>query len=186
MRISFVLIFICVSIVIITGCDTNMEEKNIMVIETSLGVIEVELNKTAAPITVNNIIRYLNDSFYDGTVFHRVIDGFMVQGGGFTPDGKQKKTYPAIKLEANNGLKNQKGTIAMARTNQHDSATSQFFINTVDNAYLNYPNNGGYAVFGKVISGMDVVEKIEKVKTGNKPMSDWPVENVVILKAYLK
>jgi len=169
--------------------DSNEVETmaEVVIIETSMGNIEVELNREKAPITVENFLKYVDEKFYDGTVFHRVISTFMVQGGGFTSDGNQKETHAAIKLESDNGLKNDKGTIVMARTNVPDSATSQFFINVVDNAFLNNaPGNDGYAVFGKVTSGMDVVDKIKAVDTGSKPMPDWPVENVVIEKVYVK
>jgi len=143
-----------------------------------------------APITVKNFIGYVEDKHYDGTVFHRVISNFMIQGGGFTSDGSQKSTKSTIKLESENGLKNTIGTVAMARTNVPDSATSQFFISVVDNDFLNYapgPGKEGYAVFGKVVAGMDVVDKIKSVETGMRgPMQDWPVEDVTIYKAYLK
>ncbi len=167
--------------------ETDMKE--IVVLETSKGNIEIELDAGNAPITVENFLGYVNSGFYDGTVFHRVIPNFMVQGGGFTPDGTQKPTNPAIKLESDNGLKNNRGTVAMARTNQPDSATSQFFINVVDNAFLDYaPGNDGYAVFGKVVSGMDVVDEIKEVPTTVKFKfyADWPVEDVIIEKAYVK
>lgn len=173
-------------IFISTQGDKKMSQT--AVFETNKGTIEVELNKTAAPITVDNFIQYVNDGHYDGTVFHRVIEGFMIQGGGFTADGNQKEVRDPIKLESNNGLKNDKGTIAMARTSDPNSATAQFFINTANNDFLNYGfRDEGYAVFGKVISGMDVVESIEKVPTTVKNgMQDWPVEEVIIIKAYMK
>ncbi|MBT3407911.1 peptidyl-prolyl cis-trans isomerase [Candidatus Woesearchaeota archaeon] len=160
----------------------------VVVMETSMGNFEIELNREKAPITVENFIKYVNEGFYDGLIFHRVIKNFMVQGGGFTPNGNQKETHDEIKLESNNGLKNNKGTVAMARTNVPDSATSQFFINVVNNDFLNYAlGNDGYAVFGEVISGMDIVEKIKAVQTSTKNgMGDWPVEDVLITKAYLK
>jgi peptidyl-prolyl cis-trans isomerase B (cyclophilin B) len=161
----------------------------IVVIETSKGNIEVELNMAKSPITVANFLKYVESGFYNSTVFHRVIKGFMVQGGGFTRGGMEKDTLDPIKLESNNGLSNLKGTVAMARTNVPDSATSQFFINTVDNGFLNYQSQGnpGYAVFGKVISGMDVVLAIEASKTGTKGgYEDWPVEDIIITNAYVK
>lgn len=167
--------------------ETDMKE--IVVLETSKGNIEIELDSEHAPVTVENFLGYVNSGFYDGTVFHRVIPNFMVQGGGFTPDGTQKHTNPAIKLESDNGLKNTRGTVAMARTNNPDSATSQFFINVVDNPFLDYaPGNDGYAVFGKVVSGMDVVDEIKDVPTTVKFKfyADWPVEDVIIGKAYVK
>ena len=162
--------------------------KEIAVIETSKGTIEVELDRKNSPITVENFVTYANEGFYEGTVFHRVIPGFMVQGGGFDTNSTQKEVHDPIALESTNGLKNTKGTIAMARTMDPNSATSQFFINTVDNEFLDYaPGNDGYAVFGKVVSGMDVVESIESVETATRGMhGDWPVEDVVITRVYLK
>ncbi|MFN0162256.1 MAG: peptidylprolyl isomerase [Burkholderiales bacterium] len=137
--------------------------------KTSLGVIAIELNAEKAPRTVENFLRYVNDKHYDGTIFHRVIDGFMIQGGGFETGMKQKPTRAPIPLESRNGLKNDAGTIAMARTNVPDSATAQFFINVADNAMLNapQPDGHGYAVFGRVVRGIDVVAKIKGVATGN-------------------
>jgi peptidyl-prolyl cis-trans isomerase A (cyclophilin A) len=173
------------------ACEMPVEEDSmneIAVIETSKGTIEIELDRENAPITVENFVTYANEGFYDGTVFHRVIPGFMVQGGGFALEGPEKETRPPISLESNNGLKNLRGTIAMARTMDPDSATSQFFINTADNSFLDYaPGNDGYAVFGKVISGMDVVGFIESVETADRGMhGDWPVEDVVITRIYIK
>lgn len=154
----------------------------VVIMSTSKGDIKIELFKDKAPITVENFLAYVNDGFYNGTVFHRVIPNFMIQGGGFTPDFTQKPTKPPIKNEAKNGLKNERGTLAMARTQVVDSATSQFFINLVDNSFLdNGVRDYGYAVFGKVIDGMDVVDKIAAVQTGNKGMyGDVPREDVVI------
>lgn len=154
---------------------------------TSLGTIKVELYPDKAPITVENFLTYVNSHFYNGTIFHRVIPGFMIQGGGFTAEMEQKPTRAPIKNEAGNGLTNEAGTIAMARTNVVDSATGQFFINTVNNPFLNHkddsPQGFGYAVFGKVIDGMDVVHKIEHVTTGNVgPFQDVPLKPVVIEK----
>ncbi|CAD6492046.1 MAG: Cyclophilin type peptidyl-prolyl cis-trans isomerase/CLD [Candidatus Argoarchaeum ethanivorans] len=162
--------------------------KNIVVLETNMGQIEIKLDHENAPITTENFIRYVQGGHYDGTIFHRIIDDFMIQGGGYTPDGKEKPTHKPINLESNNGLKNQVGTIAMARTGDPNSATSQFFINIADNHYLNYAKgNDGYAVFGKVISGMETVNHIKTVKTGNKGSStDWPQEDVIIKHAHLK
>jgi len=156
-------------------------------IETSMGDIVVELAPNEAPITVENFKSYIEEGFYDGLIFHRVIDNFMIQGGGFLPTGEQKKPNAPIKLESNNGLKNDEYTIAMARTNVPDSATSQFFINSNKNDFLNYaPGNPGYAVFGKVIEGKDVVDKIEKVQTSTRgPMQNWPIADVVIKKISL-
>ncbi len=154
----------------------------VVIMSTSKGDIKIELYKDKAPITVENFLAYANDGFYNGTIFHRVIPNFMIQGGGFTPDLNQKPTKPPIKNEAKNGLKNERGTLAMARTQVVDSATSQFFINLVDNSFLdNGIRDYGYAVFGKVIDGMNVVDKIAAVETGSKGMyGDVPQEDVVI------
>lgn len=154
-----------------------------VLIKTSKGEIVVELYPAKAPATVDNFLKYVDDKHYDGTVFHRVIGNFMIQGGGFGPDMKQKATRAPIKLEAQNGLKNDTGWLAMARTSVPDSATSQFFINVTDNAMLNHPqpDGHGYAVFGKVVKGMDTVEAIKSVKTGSSGMHrDVPTEQVVI------
>lgn len=157
-------------------------------IETSMGNIVLELDAVNAPISTANFIAYANDGFYEDTIFHRVIDGFMVQGGGLTADMSDKSNKKApIKNEAANGLKNDHGTVAMARTNVVDSATSQFFINVGENSFLNHtaptPQGFGYAVFGKVTDGMDVVDTIRQVKTGNKGMhQDVPVETITIQK----
>jgi cyclophilin family peptidyl-prolyl cis-trans isomerase len=152
---------------------------------TTKGLIVIELDAEKAPITVKNFLEYTKDGFYNGTIFHRIIKGFMIQGGGFTADMQQKKTKPPIKNEAANGLKNKRGTIAMARTGIPDSATSQFFINHKDNAMLDYrgpsPQTIGYAVFGKVIQGMEVVDAIAEVSTKRVgPHANVPVEPVVI------
>ena len=155
---------------------------------TSLGDIVLELDPAKAPKTVANFLQYVQDKHYDGTVFHRVIDGFMVQGGGFTADMAQKPTRAPIALEASSGLKNDSYTVAMARTGNPDSATSQFFINVKDNAMLNapQPDGHGYAVFGKVVQGKDVVDKIRAVPTGRKGgMSDVPTTPVTITSASL-
>jgi peptidyl-prolyl cis-trans isomerase B (cyclophilin B) len=152
-------------------------------LKTNHGDIVIELDEAAAPKTCANFKQYVADGHYDGTIFHRVINGFMIQGGGMMPDMMQKATHAPIKNEADNGLKNDTGTIAMARTGDPNSATAQFFINVVDNAGLNRPkpDGYGYAVFGKVIDGMDVVHKIEHVKTTTKmPYQNVPVETVVI------
>lgn len=155
-----------------------------VVIETNKGKINLELDPNKAPITVANFLSYVDEGFYDGTIFHRVIPSFMIQGGGFTADGKQKETKSPIELESQNGLSNVVGSIAMARTNSPNSATCQFFINVGPNESLDYrPGNPGYAVFGKVTSGMDVVNEIRQVKTGNHSgHGDWPVEPVIITK----
>jgi cyclophilin family peptidyl-prolyl cis-trans isomerase len=157
----------------------------IVLMSTSAGDVKIELFKDKAPATVANFLAYVNDKFYDGTVFHRVIPNFMIQGGGFTPDMKQKPTKGAIKNEAGNGLKNQFGTLAMARTSDVNSATAQFFINAKDNDFLDHKDDSmqgfGYCVFGKVIEGSKVVQKIEAVETTSKgPYEDVPVEPVVI------
>lgn len=156
-----------------------------VIIETSLGTIEAELWADKAPVTVANFLAYADEKYYDGTIFHRVIKGFMIQGGGMTPDMKEKQTHAPIKNEATAELKNLKGTLAMARTMDINSATSQFFINTVDNEFLNHkgktPQNYGYAVFGKVTKGEDVVANIEKVATKNSGYhQDVPAETVLI------
>ena len=150
---------------------------------TSLGDFVVEVYPDKAPKTVENFLQYAKDKHYEGTVFHRVMDGFMVQGGGFTADMKEKSTRPPVPLEANNGLKNDRGTIAMARTNNPNSATAQFFINVQNNASLNAPSPDGfgYTVFGKVVSGMAVVDKIRVVPTGTKgPFQNVPLTPVSI------
>jgi len=167
-----------------------MPEENFprVLLKTSKGNITIELNREKAPITVKNFLGYVKDGFYDGLIFHRVIKDFMIQGGGFDADMQQKKPRFAIKNEAQNGLKNLRGTVAMARTALVDSATSQFFINTVDNPFLD--NKGkrqddfGYCVFGKVVEGMDVVDEIRQVKTGSvHGHSDVPLEPVIIISA---
>ena len=156
-------------------------------IETSMGSITVELDDAKAPVTVKNFLDYATSGHYDGTIFHRVIDGFMIQGGGFTRDMNQKDTRGPIRIESMNGLKNLRGTIAMARTMVPDSATSQFFINLVDNGFLDFTaptqSGYGYAVFGKVTDGMEVVDRIAKVRTGfSGPHQNVPEEPVVIRK----
>jgi cyclophilin family peptidyl-prolyl cis-trans isomerase len=161
-------------------------DKNpVVTMSTNMGDIRIELNADKAPISTKNFLDYVNEAYYDGLIFHRVIPGFMIQGGGFDSGMSQKKTKSAIKNEASNGLKNVIGSIAMARTNVVDSATAQFFINVKDNDFLNHKNTSpdgyGYAVFGQVIEGLDVVRKIENVKTANRGMhQDVPVETVVI------
>ena len=154
-------------------------------IKTSLGDMELELFDKEAPTTVANFLSYAKDGFYKNTIFHRVIDGFMIQGGGFDTDFKQKETKAPIKNEAMNQISNKRGTISMARTSVIDSATSQFFINSVDNDFLDFrsptPSGFGYCVFGKLVSGEDVLDKISKVKTSSRyPHQDVPTENVVI------
>jgi peptidyl-prolyl cis-trans isomerase A (cyclophilin A) len=161
----------------------STNQNPVVVMETSMGNLEIELNQEKAPITVQNFLKYVDEGFYNGTIFHRVISNFMIQGGGFTEDMNQKPTREQIKNEAKNGLKNSVGTIAMARTNVVDSATAQFFINVKDNDFLNHQGdaNFGYAVFGKVISGMDTVEKIKRAPTTMKAgYQDVPATTVVI------
>lgn len=153
--------------------------------ETSAGTVRIELDDVKAPLSTANFLEYAKSGHYDGTVFHRVIKGFMLQGGGFEPGMKQKPTLAAIQNEANNGLKNKKYTLAMARTSDPHSATAQFFINTVDNDFLDFraenAQGWGYAVFGRVVEGMDVVDSIEKAKTGRKGFhDDVPLDDVLI------
>jgi peptidyl-prolyl cis-trans isomerase A (cyclophilin A)/peptidyl-prolyl cis-trans isomerase B (cyclophilin B) len=153
--------------------------------ETSLGDFTVELHEKEAPLSVENFLKYVDSGFFDGTIFHRVIPGFMIQGGGFAADMTQKRTNPPVKNEADNGLKNLRGTLSMARTNDINSATSQFFVNLKNNDFLDHSRgNFGYAVFAKVTEGMDVVDKIAAVKTGRKQgHDDVPVEAVTIKSA---
>ncbi len=149
------------------GCSSGSNSQVVM--ETSMGPVKIELFQDKAPITVKNFLDYVDDKFYDGTIFHRVIEDFMVQGGGMTPDMTEKPARRPIRNESSNGLRNERGTLAMARTNDPDSASSQFFINVKDNAFLdkaNAPDRYGYAVFGRVVEGMDVVDKIRAVRTG--------------------
>lgn len=156
-------------------------------LETSLGDIVIELNRDKAPVSVDNFLKYVNQGFYNGTIFHRVIKGFMIQGGGFTQTYQKKQTNPPIKIEADNGLKNTRGSVAMARTSDPNSATAQFFINVVDNGFLNHRDKStrgwGYAVFGKVTGGMDVVDKIRAVQTGSAgPFPQNVPKQAVIIK----
>jgi len=164
--------------------------QTIVTIETTKGTIKAELDAENAPITVENFISYVNDGFFDETIFHRVIPGFMIQGGGFRSGMVQKQTKDQIKIEANNGLSNDRGTLAMARTNDPNSATSQFFINLKDNTFLNHtsptPQGWGYCVFGKVIEGMDVVDSMATVATGNDSgHADVPLEAITMTKVTL-
>ncbi|GMV28681.1 MAG: hypothetical protein AMXMBFR59_08060 [Rhodanobacteraceae bacterium] len=168
-----------------TPADTNKAAHPQVVLRTSMGDITIELYPDKAPKSVENFQQYVKDGFYNGTVFHRVINGFMIQGGGFTKDLTQKRTRPAIQNEANNGLSNVKGTVAMARTNDPHSATAQFFINVVDNKRLDYVSDQsgmtyGYAVFGKVVAGMDVVDKIKAVETSAQGPLPGDVPKVAI------
>lgn len=168
-----------------TTQGTTMSTNPKVLLQTNKGAITIELDAEKAPKTVANFLTYVNDGFYNGTVFHRVINNFMIQGGGFDANMKQKETNAPIENEANNGLKNDRYTLAMARTNDPHSATAQFFINVSDNDFLNHtnptPNGWGYAVFGRVIDGTDVVDSIKGVKTGNKGFhQDVPSEDVII------
>lgn len=169
---------------------TTMTDKTnpIVLLKTNKGDIKIELFADKAPISAKNFLQYVNEGFYNGTIFHRVIENFMVQGGGFTKDMQQKGVHAPIKNEADNGLSNKRGTLAMARTSDVNSATAQFFINTVDNPFLDFrgktPREYGYAVFGKVIEGMDTVDAIKKAKTTTKgPHENVPVEAIEIIEA---
>ena len=181
-KIAVSLLFIGLSVSVAVA-DANFPQ---VLVKTNMGDIVIELDKQKAPASVANFLNYVNEGFYNGTVFHRVIDGFMIQGGGFSQDLAKKNTHAPIKNEANNGLKNLKGTIAMARTNDPHSATAQFFINVVNNGFLDYksatPRGWGYTVFGKVVQGMEVVDKIRKVPTGpSGPFpSDVPKSTVIM------
>jgi peptidyl-prolyl cis-trans isomerase A (cyclophilin A) len=153
--------------------------------ETSHGAFTVELFPKEAPVSVENFLRYVDDGHFDGTIFHRIVPGFVIQGGGLSADFGQRKTRPPIANEANNGLKNSRGSLSMARTSDINSATSQFFVNLADNAFLDHSaRDFGYAVFGRIESGMDVIDKIAKVRTGNrKGYQDAPLEDVIIVSA---
>lgn len=196
LSIVFIIIFTTSGLVVYTQF---FNKKDVVVLVTSKGNIEIELDREHAPVTVENFLTYVKAGFYNGTVFHRVVSGFVVQAGGYTADGTEKATNAAIKLESNNGLYNTAGTIAMARMTSPNTATSQFFINLVDNSDLDYKSSSspGYAVFGKVVSGMDVVNSIAGVETATRdiylptygisyPFNDWPVEDVTIIRAYVK
>jgi peptidyl-prolyl cis-trans isomerase B (cyclophilin B) len=171
----------------IQSSHSSTQGKATMVkLHTNMGIITLQLDAEKAPDTVKNFLDYVNSGFYSGTIFHRVIANFMIQGGGFEPGMKQKKTNAPIKNEAANGLKNDNYTVAMARTGDPHSATAQFFINVKDNGFLNYPGQDGwgYCVFGKVVEGKDVVDAIRNVKTGNRSGTpDVPLEDVIITKA---
>ncbi len=177
-------------IMVFSLVGTNVLAKNtIVVLETNMGNIEIELFDIEAPLGAANFLDYVDSGFYKDVIFHRVIPGFMLQGGGFDKEMKKKKTRLPIKNEANNGLKNLRGTLSYARTNDINSATTQFFVNLVDNAFLDYKNakQYGYAVFGKVVQGMKIADEIAKVKTGRVKMySDVPKKPVIITKAYRK
>jgi cyclophilin family peptidyl-prolyl cis-trans isomerase len=177
--VSFKVLVLCFLVLGMMSGGAAKAANPVVVIETSMGTIKVELFEDKAPITVKNFLGYVEAKHYDGLTFHRVIENFMIQGGGMEPNGKQRKTKDPIKNESDNGLSNTRGTIAMARTNVADSATSQFFINVKDNDFLDKKNaqdGVGYCVFGRVIEGMDVVDKIKVVKTAR----DKPVEDVLI------
>ena len=185
------IVLIATLIIMMTTSNATASEKKKenpeITLETTKGKIVLRLDQKKAPIKVSNFLEYVQSGHYDGTVFHRVIKGFMIQGGGFTSDMRQKSVKDPIKNEADNGLKNERGAIAMARTPNPNSATAQFFINTVDNPFLDHKSKDmqgwGYAVFGKVVEGMEVVDSIASVKTGTKGgHQDVPIEPVVILK----
>ena len=196
--ISIFLMFLFGGSIFLTAADILLRprqqtEVEIIVMETSLGPIEIELNRAKAPITVENFVKYVEDGYYDGLCFHRIIRGFMIQGGGLDSTGEYRETRNPIAIESQNGLKNVRGAIAMARSSDPNSATSQFFINTVNNDNLDYPSfdGYGYTVFGLVISGMEVVDAIEAVATDTRDtpygaMSDWPTEDIIIISAYMK
>ncbi|MCK5107610.1 MAG: peptidylprolyl isomerase [Nanoarchaeota archaeon] len=196
-KIIGIICLLLISALFISGCSDNnikdnsitSEGKNMIIMETSKGVIKIQLNEEKAPITTKNFKSYVESNFYDGTIFHRVMPNFMIQCGGFNEEGNEKETTTQIKNEAKNGLLNKRGTLAMARTSVVDSASSQFFINLIDNDFLDHQNdrNYGYAVFGEVVEGMDIVDIIASVPTGmNGPYGDWPKENVVITKVYFE
>jgi peptidyl-prolyl cis-trans isomerase B (cyclophilin B) len=190
-RISYVMMCATLALGLVTERSfaaeggSAVDSENIVMFTTNKGVIKIKLNAEKAPITVANFKKYVDEKFFDGTIFHRVIKDFMIQGGGFEANLSQKKTHDPIQIESNNGLKNNRGTVAMARTSDPNSATAQFFINLKDNNFLNYTSptqqGYGYAVFGEVIEGMDVVDAIAAVQTGNKGgYQDVPVETVLI------
>lgn len=191
-RLSAMIVIVAIGVIFMSAAAANAEDANpVVVLQTSFGNITIELYPDKAPKTVENFLWYVDHKFYDGLIFHRVIPTFMIQGGGFTPDMNQKQPNAPIKNEANNGLSNLRGTIAMARTNDPNSASSQFFINVKDNKGLDFksetPQGWGYCVFGKVIEGMDVVDEIRDVKTTTKGgYQDVPEVPVVIEKAYAK
>jgi len=177
-----------VTVLIFLAASTGVFAANpVVVMKTSMGDVEIELFRDKAPVTVANFLKYAENGFYNGTIFHRVIGNFMIQGGGHTPGMGEKKTLPPIKNEASNGISNKAGTVAMARKPDPHSATAQFFINVADNPFLDYKSptaeGYGYCVFGKVIKGSDVVEKIRKVQTGSSGyFQDVPVKDVIIYK----
>ena len=188
--------FMAAAVVMLAATAASTEEYHkihgpIVVMETSLGTVEMEVCDHAAPLSAANFLRYVNEHFYDGLVFHRVIAGFMIQGGGLTPDLTEKPTHEPVQNEAKGGKPNRRGTVALARTNDIDSATSQFFINLRDNFALDYkgdsPQDYGYTVFAQVVSGMDVVDRIAQVETHSvNGMNDVPVEPVLIKRMWVK
>jgi cyclophilin family peptidyl-prolyl cis-trans isomerase len=192
---TLIVAFVAATLLGCTGSGTDPDSEvdgggndsaPVVIIQTNLGAIEIELYPDKAPATVDNFLEYVDDEFYDGTVFHRIIEDFMIQGGGYDTDENKKPTREPVKNEADNGLNNATGTVAMARTSVPDSATSQFFINVADNEFLDFksatPTGYGYAVFGKVVSGIDVVEKIETapIVDGQGPFKQSPKETVII------
>ena len=186
-RICVMMLAICTMgiIAVPSFAEGDKTMSNVVLMKTNKGDITIKLNADKAPVTVNNFLTYVNEGFYNGTIFHRVIPKFMIQGGGFNLDFDQKKTHDPIKNEADNGLKNTRGTIAMARTSDPNSATAQFFINVVDNGFLDFksatPSGYGYAVFGEVTHGMDVVDAIAAARTATKDgYADVPVEPIQI------
>jgi peptidyl-prolyl cis-trans isomerase B (cyclophilin B) len=191
MSTRLILVFLVLTLVVPLGVEGAGSKNPQVVLETSMGRIVLELFPDRAPKTVDNFLGYVRWGHYDGTIFHRVIPNFMIQGGGITPDMKEKLTGMSIKNEADNGLKNRRGTVAMARTQDPHSATAQFFINTKDNKFLDHKartsKGWGYTVFGRVVEGMDVVDAISKVKAGTKgSYQNVPLEPVVIVKATVK
>ena len=184
----FALIAVAIGYLSVPSAHADDSSAPVVILKTSLGEIDIQLDPKNAPISTANFLAYVKSGFYDGTIFHRIIPGFVVQGGGFTPDMTQKDTQPPIKNEASNGLKNLRGTISMARTNDPDSATSQFFLNLVDNAALDpNDNSAGYAVFGKITKGLDVIDKMAQVQTTTKgPFENVPVDNVTLVSAKVK
>jgi len=182
---ALLVFFLLGAFVALSGGQASAANPKVL-LKTSKGDITIELDEAKAPISVKNFLSYVDDKFYNGTIFHRVIKGFMIQGGGYTPDFAEKSSKPPIKNEASNGLKNTRGTIAMARTNEINSATCQFFINHVDNAFLDHvpsdPGRYGYAVFAKVIAGLDVVDAIANSPTGTiHGMGDVPRQTITII-----
>jgi peptidyl-prolyl cis-trans isomerase B (cyclophilin B) len=188
MRILILSVLLCFSATHLFAKENKMPETSKIKLTTSLGSIIVQLNTEKAPVSSANFLTYVNEGFYNGTIFHRVIKGFMAQGGGFDASFKQKETHAPIKNEADNGLQNKRGTLAMARTNDPNSATAQFFINYKDNAFLDHtsptPSGWGYTVFGEVVEGMDIVDEMAKQPTGNRGgHQDVPNTDIVIEKA---